>query len=90
MWKISQGSFEIGQNDLGEAIPQLFQQPDNPWFFVLVTLIFGASLIAYSVKSFYEYHHGILNMPKFAFVSLTVIVAFFTPLLPNLDTAFQA
>ena len=36
MWKISQGSFEIGQNDLGEAIPDLFQQPDNPWFFVLV------------------------------------------------------
>ena len=28
-------------------------------------------------------------MPKFAFVSLTVIVAFLTPLLPNLDTAFQ-
>ena len=89
MWKISQGSFEIGQNDLGEAIPDLFQQPENPWFFVLVSLIFGAALVAYVAKSIYEYYHGILNLPKFAFVSLTVIVAFLTPLLPNLDTAFQ-
>ena len=89
MWKISQGSFEIGQNDLGEAIPDLFQQPENPWFFVLVSLIFGSALLSYVVKSIYEYHHDILNMPKFAFVSLTVIVAFLTPLLPNLDTAFQ-
>ena len=89
MWKISQGSFEIGQNDLGEAIPDLFQQPENPWFFYLVTIIFGAALISYIGKTLYEHHHGILNMPKFAFVSLTVIVAFLTPLLPNLDTAFQ-
>ena len=89
MWKISQGAFEIGQNDLGEAIPDLFQQPDNPWFFVLVTLIFGCALLAYVMKSIYEHHHGILNLPKFTFISLTVLVAFLTPLLPNLDTAFQ-
>ncbi len=89
MWKISQGTFEIGQNDLGEAIPDLFQQPDNPWFFILVAIIFGAALAAYIGKSIYEYRSGILNGPKFAFVTLTVIVAFFTPLLPNLDTAFQ-
>ena len=89
MWKISQGTFEIGQNDLGEAIPDLFQQPDNPWFFVVVTLVFGLALAAYAVKSTYEYYHGILNIPKFVFVTLTVLVAFFTPLLPNLDTAFQ-
>ena len=89
MWKISQGSFEIGQNDLGEAIPDLFQQPENPWFFILVSLIFGIALVSYVAKSVYEYYHSILNMPKFAFVSLTVIVAFLTPLLPNLDTAFQ-
>ncbi len=89
MWKISQGVFEIGQNDLGEAIPDLFQQPDNPWFFILVSLIFGCALLAFVMKSLHEYYHGILNMPKFAFITLTVLVAFFTPLLPNLDTAFQ-
>ncbi len=89
MWKISQGAFEIGQNDLGEAIPDLFQQPDNPWFFVLVAIIFGIALLLYIVKSVYEYVHGVLNMPKFVFIALTVLVAFFTPLLPNLDTAFQ-
>ena len=89
MWKISQGTFEIGQNDLGEAIPDLFQQPDNPWFFVLVTIVFGVALASYAGKSAYEHYHGILNIPKFSFISLTVIVAFCTPLLPNLDTAFQ-
>ena len=89
MWKISQGAFEIGQNDLGEAIPDLFQQPDNPWFFLLMTAVFSCALTAYLVKSVYEYYHGALNLPKFAFISLTVLVAFFTPLLPNLDTAFQ-
>lgn len=89
MWKINQGAFEIGQNDLGEAIPDLFQQPDNPWFFILVTVVFLCALSAFVVKSIYEYYHGVLNLPKFSFISLTVIVAFFTPLLPNLDTAFQ-
>jgi len=89
MWKISQGTFEIGQNDLGEAIPELFQQPDNPWFFVLMTIVFSTALVAYIGKSWLEYSRGSLNGPKFAFVSLTVIVAFCTPLLPNLDTAFQ-
>ena len=89
MWKISQGAFEIGQNDLGEAIPDLFQQPENPWFFILVTVVFCGALLSYALKSIYEYYHGILNLPKFSFISLTVLVAFFTPLLPNLDTAFQ-
>ncbi len=89
MWKISQGAFEIGQNDLGEAIPDLFQQPDNPWFFVLVSVVFGCALLSFVVKSIYEYYHGVLNLPKFSFISLTVLVAFFTPFLPNLDTAFQ-
>lgn len=89
MWKISQGAFEIGQNDLGEAIPDLFQQPDNPWFFLLVTAVFGLALVSYIAKSIFEYYHGVLNMPKSVFISLTVLVAFFTPLLPNLDTAFQ-
>ena len=89
MWKISQGTFEIGDNDLGEAIPELFQQPDNPWVFVLISIIFGIALLAYIGKSYYEYRHNILNGPKFIFVSLTVFVAFMTPLLPNLDTAFQ-
>ena len=40
-------------------------------------------------KSFAEHRSGTLNTPKFVFIGLTVAVAFFTPLLPNLDTAFQ-
>lgn len=89
MLKISRGEFQIGPNDLGAAIPELFKQPDNPWVFVLVATVFFSALVAYIGKSIYEYRNGILNIPKFAFVSITVIVAFFTPVLPNLDTAFQ-
>ena len=89
MWKISQGQFEIGANDLGEAIPDLFQQPNNPWFFYIMSAIFCAALLSFIAKSAREYRAGALNLPKFAFVSLTVLVAFCTPMLPNLDTAFQ-
>lgn len=89
MLKISRGEFEIGDNDLGAAIPQLFQQPDNPWFFILMALIFAIALTAFIGKSIYEYRNGIFNVPKFVFITITVIVTFFTPVLPNLDTAFQ-
>lgn len=85
-YKISLGTFEIGSNDLGEAIPNFFEQP---WFFVAMSAIFFVALGAYVVKTFNEYRQGIINWPKTAFITITVIVAFFTPLLPNLDTAFQ-
>jgi predicted membrane channel-forming protein YqfA (hemolysin III family) len=74
---------------LGAAIPQLFQQPDNPWFFILMALVFASALLAFIGKSIYEYRNGIFNVPKFVFITITVIVTFFTPMLPNLDTAFQ-
>ncbi len=88
-YKINQGTFEIGANDLGQAIPDLFKQPDNPWFFLLVSITFGIALTAYIVKTVQEYRAGTFNMPKTVFIVFTVTVAFFTPALPNLDTAFQ-
>lgn len=88
-YKINNGSFFIGANDLGRAIPDVFKQPDHPWFFITMSLVFGAALTAYIAKSVKEYRQGVLNWPKTIFIAFTVLVAFFTPALPNLDTAFQ-
>ena len=84
--KISQGTFEIGTNDLGRVIPGFFQQT---WFFVVMSSVFAVALTAYIAKTIREYKQGILNWPKTAFITLTCTVCFFAPALPNLDTAFQ-
>ena len=85
-FKISQGSFDVGVNDLTSVIPGVFQQT---WFFVLMSGIFSIALIAYIIKTIAEFRGGYINWPKTVFVSFTVIVAFTMPALPNLDTAFQ-
>ena len=84
--KISQGSFVVGVNDLTSIVPDLFQ---HQWFFIVMSLAFGAALIAFLTKTYIEYRGGYLNVPKTVFILLTVAVAFIMPALPNLDTAFQ-
>ena len=85
-FKISQGSFEVGVNDLTSVIPEFFQQT---WLFVALSGVFAMALTAYVLKSWNEYREGILNVPKTVFISFTVTIAFTMPALPNLDTAFQ-
>mgnify|MGYP005842582963 CR=1 FL=1 len=85
-YKIANGQFLIGTNDLGKAIPDFFEQA---WFFVAMSGVFAVALTAYVVKTVNEYRQGILNVPKTMFIVITCLVCFFTPLLPNLDTAFQ-
>lgn len=84
--KISQGSFDVGVNDLTQVIPQLFQ---HAWFFFAMTGVFLIALFAYMFKTFQEVRGGYLNVPKTVFIVFTIIVAFTIPALPNLDTAFQ-
>jgi hypothetical protein len=84
--KISQGTFVIGQNDLNTVIPDFFEQS---WFFVVMSGVFAVALVAYIAKTYNEYKTGMLNIPKTAFIVITCVVCFFTPMLPNLDTAFQ-
>ena len=84
--KISQGSFDIGTNDLTSVIPAFFQQS---WVMVVIGSILGVAAISFIVKSIHEYRAGILNRPKTVFITLTVLVSFSVPALPNLDTAFQ-
>ena len=85
-YKVWHGTFQIGMNDLGKVIPGFFEQR---WFFVTLSTVFFISLLAYIWKTMGELRNGLLNLPRTAFIVITVIVAFFTPLLPNLDTAFQ-
>src|SRR5690606_38917003 len=83
---ISQGSFDIGTNDLTAVIPEFFQQA---WFFYVMAGVFSVAFIAFLIKTTIEYRRGYINWPKTMFILLTVIVAFTVPALPNLDTAFQ-
>jgi len=85
-YKIANGTFVIGTNDLGQVIPDFFEQT---WFFVALSAVFAVALVTYLAKTYNEIRTGMINWPKTAFIVITVIVAFFTPLLPNLDTAFQ-
>ncbi len=85
-YKISQGTFNIGVNDLTRVIPDFFEQT---WFFVTMSSVFFVALALYIAKTVREYRLGIINWPKTVFIVFTVAVAFTMPALPNLDTAFQ-
>src|SRR5690606_36553139 len=85
-YKISQGSFQVGTNDLTAVIPHLFQ---DSWFFTVMTGIFFVSLAAYAIKTISEWRAGTINWPKTIFISLTVAVFFPLSAFENLDTAFQ-
>ena len=85
-YKISQGSFEIGTNDLTKVIPGLFQ---DVWFFALMGGVFFVALMLYVGKTIYEFRTGTINWPKTLFITLTAAVFFPLAAFPNLDTAFQ-
>lgn len=85
-YKISQGSFAVGTNDLTSVIPSVFQ---HAWLFVAASAVFFVAVVAYIAKTVREYRQGIINWPKTIFISLTVIVFFPLAAFPNLDTAFQ-
>lgn len=84
--KISQGSFNIGTNDLTRVIPEFFQAT---WFFVATTAVFLVALGAFIVKTYREWKGGYIHWPKTVFMVITVAVACTMPALENLDTAFQ-
>ncbi len=85
-YKISQGNFAVGTNNLTTVIPPVFQQQ---WFFIVASAAFGAAFIAFLVKTYIEWRDDYINWPKTVFILLTCAVAFVMPALPNLDTAFQ-
>lgn len=78
--------FSIGPNKLNDAIPGWFEQP---WIVYVAGIAFGISLIAFIVKTIYEFRAGTAHVPKVLFIAFTVIASFVVPSLGNLDTAFQ-
>ena len=86
-WKIANGTFLIGENDLSSVVAAVI--PVGSWMVWLAGGAFALALLAWSAKSMLEYQQAAIHWPKTVFIALTVIAAFFVPALGNLDTAFQ-
>ncbi len=86
-WKIANGKFAIGPNNLSEVIGSIV--PLGPWMVWLAGGAFGIALTLWLVTTLMAWRQGTLHVPKTVFVGLTVIASFFVPALGNLDTAFQ-
>jgi hypothetical protein len=59
------------------------------WLPYLVTAAFFALLLAFVVKTLWEYRAGLFHGPKTLHMTLAALLFFVTPVLPNLDVAFQ-
>lgn len=59
------------------------------WVAVLAAAIFFLMLALFVGKTLIEARRGHFNLPKTLLIGLTVLVMFWTPTLPNMDTAFQ-
>lgn len=78
--------FSVGPNKLNDAIPGWFEQP---WIVYVAGIAFAAALVAFIVKTVYEFRTGTAHVPKVLFIAFTVVASFIVPSLGNLDTAFQ-
>ena len=85
MWKMVEGNFKIGPvalkyNDIVQG---------QYWLAHLVFAMFFAMLAAFVGKTIVEIRAGQFNLPKTLLIGFTVTLMFWTPLFPNMDTAFQ-
>ncbi|NDJ34814.1 MAG: hypothetical protein GYB64_09105 [Chloroflexi bacterium] len=91
-YKMWQGNFAIGLNDVGATVGQvlgIFGLSLGPWMVWLTGGVFGIALVVWLGKTIWEWQKGVLHAPKALFIFLTVTASFFVPALGNLDTAFQ-
>lgn len=86
-WKIANGQFAIGTNNLSAVIGSIV--PLGSWMVWLAGGAFGIALSVWLVTTITAWRQGNLHVPKTLFVGLTVLASFFVPALGNLDTAFQ-
>jgi hypothetical protein len=84
-YKMVQGEFKIGP----VALKYNSIIHDWYWLATLVGLAFAVMLILFIGKTYAEYRAGYVNVPKTLLISLTVLLMFWTPIFPNMDTAFQ-
>ncbi len=85
IWRMVKGDFSIGPMELK------YSQVIGGWRWLayLSFAVFFGMLGAFVLKTMREYRTGTFNLPKTLLISVTVLVMFWTPAFPNLDTAFQ-
>ena len=85
VYKMVRGEFKIGPVELKyNAIIAGWT-----WLAALAAIVFAVMLLLFVAKTYLEYRAGYVNMPKTLLISLTVLLMFWTPIFPNMDTAFQ-
>lgn len=81
---ISEHGFETGGRVL--LFPDFLKQE---WFAYLATAGFFTMLILFISKTIWEYRNGLFHGPKTLHMSLAAVLFFITPIMNNLDVAFQ-
>jgi hypothetical protein len=81
---ISEHGFETGGRVL--LFPDFLKQE---WFAYLATAAFFTLLILFISKTVWEYRNGLFHGPKTLHMSLAAVLFFITPVMNNLDVAFQ-
>jgi hypothetical protein len=85
VYKMVRGEFKIGPVELKyNAIIAGWT-----WLAALTAMAFAVMLVLFIGKTYLEYRAGYVNVPKTLLISLTVLLMFWTPIFPNMDTAFQ-
>jgi hypothetical protein len=85
VWKMAEGKFKIGPVDL--KFNEIMA--GQGWLAYLASVLFFVMLGAFVVKTVHEIRSSHFNLPKTLLISLTVMLMFWTPLFPNMDTSFQ-
>jgi hypothetical protein len=81
---ISEHGFETGGRAL--LFPEFLKQD---WLAYLATAAFVTLLILFISKTVWEYRNGLFHGPKTLHMSLAATLFFITPIMNNLDVAFQ-
>jgi hypothetical protein len=85
VYKMVRGEFKIGPVELKYNAIII----GWTWLAALVAMVFAVMLVLFIGKTYLEYRAGYVNVPKTLLISLTVLLMFWTPIFPNMDTAFQ-
>lgn len=89
VYKMMLGKFYVGPVQLWSPFNP-GQLLDGQWWMVgAVFIAFFVLLVVYIVKSIHEWRCGVLNVPKTLLIFVTLPVMHLSPLVDNLDTAFQ-
>lgn len=85
VWKMVEGNFRIG------PVALKYNQIIGGWWWLayLTFAVFFVMLAAFIAKTVMEICAGQFNLPKTLLIGFTVTLMFWTPLFPNMDTAFQ-